>query len=533
MKKQFWIITVVLLLLTVFLSACDSKTEQSLADTSIPAESVAIATTGTAEPTEVEIKLDPQWLDETAIDEAYACLFPVEGKINIEQAQEILAPLVEAGNAEAEYYWGYIYDWYIPDNTGECEAESLYWYKRSAEQGYAKAYLAAALNDSVESQAQLSQFLEGAKQAGIFKMTPEDLGADGCLLLGLYYVDKKDYTTSIEWITNSSKMGSSSAKIALAFAYYNSNVVEQDYVLAADLTLEAAQLGDILGMYWYGWMLSDDDVATELISQRYGASLHELLDSANAGDPLALYKIGVMYDFGYGEFDVNKATALEWYLKAAEAGHPYATYIIGEKYYSGDGLQQDFELAFEWFQKAADAGNHNAMYSIGNMYYWGEYVEANNQIGDDWYKRADEVRYSTPEEELYSDKGELLKTAMEWHEKAADAGLADSMIELAYYSDVGKGEYFNNHYGGCTFGVDYREVETWYLKAADTGSSNAMHKLACFYESYEQYDIAMESFIKAHANGYDSMEQIMELLSNKQGVNAYFENYGELILSEP
>ena len=94
------------------------------------------------------------------------------------------------------------------------------------------------------------------------------------------------------------------------------------------------------------------------------------LEGANAGDAMAQYNLGVVYDDGHGvpEDDVE---AVKWYRLAAEQGVADAQYNLGLMYYNGTGVPQDYAEAVKWFRLAAEQGIANAQNSLGSMYEYG------------------------------------------------------------------------------------------------------------------------------------------------------------------
>ena len=66
------------------------------------------------------------------MDEVRACLFPAGGEKDVEAAMELLLPLAEKGEAEAQYYYGWILDQELEEND-ENEKESLRWYRLAME----------------------------------------------------------------------------------------------------------------------------------------------------------------------------------------------------------------------------------------------------------------------------------------------------------------------------------------------------------------------------------------------------------------
>lgn len=538
-KKLFWFIAL-LLLASLFLCACGGKTSPTETKPTDMAEQAV-------ETTEQDVSPDPEWFSGDVIDEVIACLFPMEGEINVDLAQELLLPLLEIGNPEAQYYWGYICDLMIVDNCGEEEREALYWYELSAAQGYPKAYLAMALNTYIDSEERAAELVASAKQAGLFDMSPEELGSDGCEFIGSYYYSKENnYAEAADWYSKASEMGNSTGMINLGLMYFSGIGVPQDYFTAKDLLSKAANMGNVYAMTYYGLFLSHDDFAVAILEDAYTSALTENLEAANAGNADAMYKIGNMYYFGYRNqiftdpwYETkaqNLRAAFEWYQKAAEAGHTDAMYIIGRAYLYGNsdaGLDVDYEKAIKWLQKAADKDHPSALFFLSEMYSDGKGVEQNETTAQKLYNKSYEMYNNANREMFYSDYGMVLKTAMEWHKKAAEAGSAKSMNALGYYSSWGEGYFWGDLTTPLVPPPELTEIAAieWFQKAADAGFATAMSNLAYMYQFWEDYDTAMKWFIKAYVNGYEDAEaEIEKMLTNKQGVNGYFENYEELVL---
>lgn len=96
--------------------------------------------------------------------------------------------------------------------------------------------------------------------------------------------------------------------------------------------------------------------------------------------------------------------------------------------------------------------------------------------------------------------------AIEWYEKAANAGSAEAMLKLAYWAEDGK---------GCP--KDDKKAVGWYVKAAQAKNGNAMYRLGYFYSKglmglKQSQDKAYEMFKHAKANGC-TMNNIDEWLN--------------------
>jgi hypothetical protein len=165
-----------------------------------------------------------------------------------------------------------------------------------------------------------------------------------------------------------------------------------------------------------------------LDEREFAKALPLLQKAADAGNPIAMNNLGVLYQSGEGVVQ-DYGRAAEWYLKAADAGNYDAMANLGCLYRDGKSVAQDYGKAREWFQKAADAGNSLAMNSLGVLYLNG------NGVAQDYGK------------------------AREWFQKAADAGNSLAMNNLGILYQSGKG-----------VAQDYGKAGEWYLKAADAGN---------------------------------------------------------------
>lgn len=89
----------------------------------------------------------------------------------------------------------------------------------------------------------------------------------------------------------------------------------------------------------------------------------QLRERADKGDVEAINELarGLAHEKQY-------SNAVEWYRRAAEAGDPVATYNLGYLYDKGLGVPTNHEQAFRHYQRAADLGEPAAMNGLGLMY---------------------------------------------------------------------------------------------------------------------------------------------------------------------
>lgn len=123
------------------------------------------------------------------------------------------------------------------------------------------------------------------------------------------------------------------------------------------------------------------------------------------------YRIGKMYDRGWGTAE-DKSVAAEYYT---HSDTQYARYALGCLYYSGHGVDQDYESAFSLFQSIQ--GNAFADLKCAEIYEQGKGTEMDLAAGRKYYESA-------------------FKEFMQLEDKEADALYEYQLGRLMY---VGKG----------------------------------------------------------------------------------------------
>lgn len=104
-------------------------------------------------------------------------------------------------------------------------------------------------------------------------------------------------------------------------------------------------------------------------------SIEELLQQAEDGVARAQFQLG-MTALKKEDF----RTALHWLHKAAEQKLPKAADVIGTLLLTGQGVQQNAELAFEYFRSAGLAGDAQALYRCAELMYRGKEINQ-DQVG--------------------------------------------------------------------------------------------------------------------------------------------------------
>ncbi len=173
-------------------------------------------------------------------------------------------------------------------------------------------------------------------------------------------------------------------------------------------------------------------------SEDYEEALSHFLAAAEAGNIDAMSMVYRCWWYGAS---IEQDDALEWIQKAAENDNQYAMRIAAIYIYAEN---EEYGTAIELLKKAAEAGDTASMDTLGNIYMYG------NIYSTEWYSVWDGIEVDEQE-------------AVSWYTKAADAGYAPSMYNLAQC-------YFN----GTGVQKSLESSLEWYRKAADAGNEKAM-----------------------------------------------------------
>lgn len=189
--------------------------------------------------------------------------------------------------------------------------ESVWWLRKAAEQGNAKAQLDLGL--AYDGGQGVPQDLA---QAGAWYMKAAQQGnATAQFDLGLMYATGKGMTADVAqallWYRKSADQGDADAQFNLGLMYEQGRGVSQGFVQAMALYRKAA------------------------IQEHAGAQ----------------FRLGHIYDEGNG-VPPDSVQALSWYRKAAEQGYVSAQFNLGVMYFQAQGVARDNIEAYKWLSLA-------------------------------------------------------------------------------------------------------------------------------------------------------------------------------------
>jgi hypothetical protein len=89
------------------------------------------------------------------------------------------------------------------------------------------------------------------------------------------------------------------------------------------------------------------------------ATLEQLRQLADRGDPSGEYALGARYAFGDG-VGQNYSEAVRWFFRAAEQGHVISQATLGAYYMAGRGVSMDLSKAYFWAYLARASGDEGS-----------------------------------------------------------------------------------------------------------------------------------------------------------------------------
>ena len=94
-------------------------------------------------------------------------------------------------------------------------------------------------------------------------------------------------------------------------------------------------------------------------------SIYWYQKAAEQGNAAGQYNLAAWY-----MRNTNYEEATNWYRKAADQGYAAAQYNLGLAYANGDGVAQDYALAYKWTSLAAREGDVDAQQNMQTLRSW-------------------------------------------------------------------------------------------------------------------------------------------------------------------
>jgi hypothetical protein len=286
------------------------------------------------------------------------------------RALQILRPLAEAGNADAQV--GLAFAYYDGNGVTQDYAQALAWFGKAADQGHAIAqnnigYMHRNGQGVPASDAEAAAWFRKSAEAGydLGQVNYADLLEQG---LGV----PRDVAAALDWYRKAAAQGNQIAKDAVARleaasgAAVTGNPLEAfnagDYALAAKLWRSLADLGDAEAQFSLGYLYEQGLGVAKDVDQ--AVLLYRR--AAEQGHKIAQNNLGVLYESG-GAVPQDHAEAAHWYRMAAERGYALAQRNLAQMYEAGRGVPADRDQALLWYRRAAGQGDATAKEALQRL----------------------------------------------------------------------------------------------------------------------------------------------------------------------
>ena len=329
--------------------------------------------------------------------------------------------------------------------------------------------------------------------------------------------------SSVEFYFPITMKGKKGYELTLTNKYGQGNVKDK-----LGLTIRIAK--DYEELYYYNqyvglYPLTEATAIEYQTTADFGESVDGFQEAVKDNDAAAQNNLGACYFTGKGvEQDYEKA--VQWFRVSAEQGNATGQINLAYCYYYGEGVQKDSLESLRWCQLAMDQGLAGAQNLYGALF-----CQGNEKM--EWYQRAAEQNCEVAMlnlATLYKEVGRC-DEALTWLKKAADQGFipakntlgnwyfygqcvdedkAEAVKLYRYAAERGFAES-QLHIGYCyTKGlgvkVDHKEAIRWYMLAADQGNMLACYNLGLYYERGDGVDKdfkeALKWYMKAADLGY-------------------------------
>ncbi|KAM3578754.1 hypothetical protein VKS41_008773 [Umbelopsis sp. WA50703] len=126
------------------------------------------------------------------------------------------------------------------------------------------------------------------------------------------------------------------------------------------------------------------------VAQDHAKAMEYFRKGAQSGNAQCNFMLGVYYSAPQDGSSVDQAAAFKHFQKAAIKGMPEAQYNVGLRYFTGNGVEQNFVNAAEFYLMAAAQGFPLAESNLARMYYEGRGVKPSLEKAEKlWRKLAD------------------------------------------------------------------------------------------------------------------------------------------------
>ncbi|KAF9290619.1 hypothetical protein BGZ88_007249 [Linnemannia elongata] len=238
--------------------------------------------------------------------------------------------------------------------------------------------------------------------------------------------------------------------------------------------------------------------------------------NGNAMDQVAL---GDMCRTGQG-VQQDYQIAMDWYRKAADQGDSVGLRKVGVLHEHGEGVTQSYTTALEWYLRAAECGHPAAQLNIGILYRHGYGVPQDYDQAMAWFVKAADQGYAAAQNNI----GLLYRhgqgvpqdysQALAWFHKASDQGYAPAEVNVGISYRLGEGVPQNDSL-----------AMAWLLKGAEKGDKRGQYYVGMQYlygeGTIRDVGQALEWLLRAAKQGHiEAQDTVGEYVSSWSGGGA-------------
>lgn len=343
----------------------------------------------------------------------------------------------------------------------------------------------------------------------LYKQAAESGEFSAFLNLGNIYFyeedfDGKDELLGFYYFQKAHENGVVSGTVSLGTIYYNGRFVEKDYEKSYALFSEAANSENPEACY----MLAIQYQEGKGVNVDYKKMIELFEKSANKNYTPALQQLGLIYYFGYYNFEVDFTKSFTFFLEAYKLGDKsYPALYLSLLYFNPNFLYRSNDEGLKYLIESVNTNNKEAMYFIGDYYYYGKYLSKNANLGIKWLEKSFNSGFVQAGNKLgwmyYSD--DLIKSdekSLFFFSKASELGDLEAtfMKGLFYLHGIGtqknqktglenvkisaEGGHIDAYYflGNCYLkgiGIeaDRNKALLWLKKSAENGNTSAIDLL--------------------------------------------------------
>ena len=185
------------------------------------------------------------------------------------------------------------------------------------------------------------------------------------------------------------------AKMLLAEMYEKGLYVEQSYLKAFELYREASEKGNSKATFMIGYYAENklyDDVKE--FGEYEDTAIQNYTKACEEGNSDAYAKLGLIYEKGYFDVEIDLKNAVENYQKSVDIDeNPVGLNGLGNAYYNGNVYKRNYAVAVEYYTKAALNGNLDALNNLGICYEYGRGIQQSFAKAMECYKKASDKNH--------------------------------------------------------------------------------------------------------------------------------------------